>query len=56
LSTLFASALKAPEVTSKLLPQGLYPVGSCGADFGSYMRKQYDEYARTIREANIRAE
>jgi tripartite-type tricarboxylate transporter receptor subunit TctC len=56
LSTLFASALKAPEVTSKLLPQGLYPVGSCGADFGSYMRKQYDEYARTIREANIKAE
>jgi len=56
LSTLFASALKAPEVTSKLLPQGLYPVGSCGADFGSYIRKQYDEYARTIREANIRVE
>ena len=56
LSTLFVSALKAPEVTSKLLPQGLYPVGSCGADFGSYMRKQYDEYARTIREANIKAE
>jgi tripartite-type tricarboxylate transporter receptor subunit TctC len=56
LTTLFASALKAPEVTSKLLPQGLYPVGSCGADFGSYIRKQYDEYARTIREANIRAE
>jgi len=56
LSTLFVSALKAPEVTSKLLPQGLYPVGSCGADFGSYIRKQYDEYARTIREANIRAE
>jgi tripartite-type tricarboxylate transporter receptor subunit TctC len=56
LSTLFVSALKAPEVTSKLLPQGLFPVGSCGADFGSYIRKQYDEYARTIREANIRVE
>jgi tripartite-type tricarboxylate transporter receptor subunit TctC len=56
LSTLFVSALKAPEVTSKLLPQGLFPVGSCRADFGSYIRKQYDEYARTIREANIRVE
>jgi len=56
LSTLFASALKAPEVTSKLLPQGLYPVGSCGADFGSYIRKQYDENARVIREANIKVE
>jgi tripartite-type tricarboxylate transporter receptor subunit TctC len=56
LSTLFVSALKAPEVTSKLLPQGLYPVGSCGADFGSYIRKQYDENARVIREANIKVE
>ena len=56
LSTLFVSALKAPEVTSKLLPQGLFPVGSCGADFGAFIRKQYDEYARVIREANIRVE
>ena len=56
LSTLFVSALKAPEVTSKLLPQGLYPVGSCGADFGSYSRNQYEEYGRVIREANIKAE
>jgi tripartite-type tricarboxylate transporter receptor subunit TctC len=56
LSTLFASALKAPEVTSKLLPQGLYPVGSCGADFSAYFRKQHEEYGRTIREANIKAE
>ena len=56
LSTLFASALQAPEVKSKLLPQGLYPVGSCGADFGSYIRKKYDENARVIREANIKVE
>ena len=56
LSTLFVSALKAPEVTSKLLPQGLYPVGTCGPDFGAYTRQQYEEYARVIREANIKAE
>jgi tripartite-type tricarboxylate transporter receptor subunit TctC len=56
LTTMFAFALKAPEVTSKLLLQGLYPVGSCGADFGSYIRKQYEEYGRVIREANIKAE
>jgi coenzyme F420-reducing hydrogenase delta subunit len=31
-------------------------VGTCGADFGSYIRKQYDEYTRVIREANIKAE
>jgi hypothetical protein len=28
----------------------------CGADFGAYIREQYDEYARVIREANIKAE
>jgi tripartite-type tricarboxylate transporter receptor subunit TctC len=56
LSTLFVSALKASEVTSKLLPQGLYPVGTCGADFGSYIRKQHEEYGRIIREANIKVE
>jgi tripartite-type tricarboxylate transporter receptor subunit TctC len=56
LSTLFMSALNAPEMTSKLLPQGLYPIGTCGADFGSYIRKQYEEYGRVIREANIKAE
>jgi tripartite-type tricarboxylate transporter receptor subunit TctC len=56
LSALFASALQAPEVKSKLLPQGLYPVGTCGADFAAYIRTQHDEYARIIREANIKAE
>jgi hypothetical protein len=28
----------------------------CGADFAAYLRKQYDEYGRIIREANIKAE
>jgi hypothetical protein len=27
-----------------------------GADFGTYLRKQYDEYGGIIREANINAE
>jgi len=56
LSALFASALQASEVKSKLLPQGLYPVGTCGTDFATYIRTQHDEYARIIREANIKAE
>jgi hypothetical protein len=41
---------------AKLAVQGLYPVGICGADFGALIRKQYDEYGRVIREANIKAE
>jgi hypothetical protein len=28
----------------------------CGADFGDFIRKKYDEYGRIIREANIKAE
>jgi hypothetical protein len=36
--------------------QGLFPVAMCGADFAAHIRKQYDEYGRAIREANIRAQ
>lgn len=49
----FAAALHEPEVRSKLVTQGLYPVGTCGADFGDFVRRQYDEYGRAIREAHI---
>jgi tripartite-type tricarboxylate transporter receptor subunit TctC len=52
----FASALQVPEVEAKLVAQGLYPVGMCGADFGALLRKQYDEFSRAIREANIGAQ
>ena len=52
----FSAALQAPEVKPKLVAQGLYPVGMCGADFGALLRKQYDDFGRVIREANIKAE
>jgi tripartite-type tricarboxylate transporter receptor subunit TctC len=52
----FTSALKAPEIKTKLAGLESYPVGVCGADFGAYLRKQYDETGRIIREANIKAE
>jgi tripartite-type tricarboxylate transporter receptor subunit TctC len=52
----FTAALQAPEVKRKLVAQGLYPVGMCGADFGGLLRKQYDDFGRVIREANIKAE
>ena len=41
---------------AKLVAVGLYPVGVCGAEFGAYLRKQFEEYGRMIREANIKAE
>jgi tripartite-type tricarboxylate transporter receptor subunit TctC len=52
----FTAALKAPDMKPKLAKQGLIPVGMCGAEFGAYLRKQTDEYARIIREAGIKAE
>jgi tripartite-type tricarboxylate transporter receptor subunit TctC len=52
----FTAALQVPDVKMKLAVQGLYPVGTCGADFGAFLRKQYDESGRVIRESNIKAE
>ena len=52
----FTAALQAPEVRSKLINVGLYPVGTCGADFAEHIRKQSIEYGRIIREANLKAQ
>jgi tripartite-type tricarboxylate transporter receptor subunit TctC len=52
----FTAAMQAPEVRPRLVAQGLYPVGTCGADFAALLRKQYDEFGRVIRQTNIKAE
>jgi tripartite-type tricarboxylate transporter receptor subunit TctC len=52
----FTAALHAPEFKAKLAPLGLFPVGICGAEFGALLRKQYDDFGRVIRDANIKAE
>ena len=52
----FATAMQAPEVKEKLLVQGIYPGGPCGADFAAFIRKQYDDYGRVMAEAKIKAE
>jgi tripartite-type tricarboxylate transporter receptor subunit TctC len=56
LSDWFGTALKAPDLQPKLAQQGLFPVGLCGAPFGDFMRRSAEDYARIIREANIKAE
>jgi tripartite-type tricarboxylate transporter receptor subunit TctC len=50
----FTQALQGPEVKARLATQGLYPVGTCGADFGAFIHKRYDEYGQVIRESNIK--
>ncbi len=53
LSTLFVTALQAPELKTKLLSQGLYPDNTCGAAFAARLKTEFDYYGRVIREANI---
>jgi tripartite-type tricarboxylate transporter receptor subunit TctC len=52
----FTAALQTPEIKARLVAQESYPVGVCGAEFGAYIRKQYDDIGRIVREANIKAE
>jgi len=52
----FTSSVSRPEIRSRLLAQGIKAGGQCGAPFAASLRKQYDEYGRIIREANIKAE
>lgn len=52
----FTAALQVPEVEAKFAAMGLVPVGMCGADFGGYLRKQYEEYGRLIHNFNIKGE
>lgn len=56
LAAWFTAAMQIPEVKAKLVGQGLDPVGRCGAEFGAFLRRQYDEYGRVIRAANIKAQ
>jgi tripartite-type tricarboxylate transporter receptor subunit TctC len=50
------AAMLAPEVNSKLVNLALYPVGICGEEFFAHLRKEYDDYGRLIRDANIKVE
>jgi tripartite-type tricarboxylate transporter receptor subunit TctC len=56
LAAWFSAAMQAPEVKAKLEVQGLYSATLCGADFDALIRKEFAEYGRVIREANIKAE
>ncbi len=46
LGSWFTAALQAPESKSKLAAQYLYTGGSCGAEFGAYLRSRHDAYAQ----------
>jgi tripartite-type tricarboxylate transporter receptor subunit TctC len=52
----FTTTVSRPEVRSKLSAQGIKAGGQCGVPLAAFLRRQYDEYGRAIREANIRVE
>jgi tripartite-type tricarboxylate transporter receptor subunit TctC len=49
----FSAALQVREIKSELNSLGLFPVGTCDADFAKFIREQYDRYGRAIHDANI---
>ena len=52
----FSAARQDPEVIAKLDVQGLFPEKECGAEFSALMRKEYEDYGRVIRNANIKTD
>ena len=52
----FTAAMQTPEIETKLHELGFFPAGICGQDFAGLLRKQYEDYGRVIRSANIRAD
>jgi tripartite-type tricarboxylate transporter receptor subunit TctC len=52
----FAAALQEPAVKAKLIAVGQFPVGTCGTNFGAFIRKQYDDFGHAIRESKIKGE
>ena len=51
LADVFAQAVHSPGIKTKLVALGLYPVGRCGTEFATYLRKRYKEYGLIIRES-----
>lgn len=52
----FSAALKTPEIQSKLSGMNSYSVNVCGPEFASYIRDQYENTGRIIRETNLKAQ
>ena len=52
---MFLAAMKTPEMQAKFTQQGMFPVGSCGAPFGGFLRDIVADYERVITAAGIKA-
>ena len=55
LASELARIVREPAVREKLLSQGVEPVGDTTAEFGAFLRSEFDAYSQVARERNIRA-
>ncbi len=52
----FKTAIADPKVKERFATLGFFPGGRCGAAFAAVLHKDYDDYGRIIRDANIKFE
>lgn len=52
----FTAALQDPEVKNKLVAAGFEPVGSTPQELGQFVRREYDRWAKFVKETKIRFE
>ena len=50
-----AKVVREPAIREKLLSQGVEPIGDTTAEFGAFLKSEFDTYSRIARERNIRA-
>jgi len=53
LAAMISAAVRSAAMRPKLIGQGLYPSGTCGAEFRDFVRAQYEDYRRIIGETNF---
>ena len=55
ISDMLLAAMKTPEMKAKFEQGGLFPVGTCGAKFGDFLRNITADYERVTTAAGIKA-
>jgi len=52
----FTAAMRSPKIEARFAALGFFPGGECGADFAAVLRRDYADFGRVIRDADIKLE
>jgi tripartite-type tricarboxylate transporter receptor subunit TctC len=52
----FTAAMQSSQIEKKFAALGFFAGGECGVSFGAILRKQYEDYGRIVRDANLKRE